>query len=49
MKVIGFIFILVGGVVLFYIVNTYLLGPEKDISPILENDGVKVIYETPTP
>ncbi|MEO6509312.1 MAG: hypothetical protein ABIO02_05135 [Patescibacteria group bacterium] len=48
MKVAGILLISIGLATLFFIVlSIFNRGPEN-VSPIHEDDGVKVIYETPS-
>ncbi len=48
MKVIGVIFVISGIIVLSFLIYAFLQRPQQNLSPIIEDDGVKVIYETPT-
>ena len=48
MKLIGIGFIIIGFIVLIFIANSLINAPQENISPILEDDGVRVIYGTPT-
>ncbi len=49
MKYIGYILISIGLALLLFVAYNYFKGQDKMASPIPEENGIKVIFVTPTP
>jgi len=48
MKNVGLVFIAVGLAIFLYVVINLVFGEKKIISPLPENNGIKVIFVSPT-
>ena len=49
LKLVGALFVLCGVLVILFIIASFFDSQEQNLSPIQENDGVKIIYLSPTP
>ncbi len=49
MKVVGFLLIALGAGLMLFVGYTFFRESNRTLSPVPENQGVKVIFVTPTP